>query len=271
MPLEHSNAIATITVTGLALSCYNPATKNWEIGFIQAGCHNLIATVTIPTAQDGNKIVFQVDAQHTISVECINPVFPQDPPIYRLPGAFNRQATSGFDLEDLRWVVDFDEELNHRPVQLKRPDHPIVPMYVNKPRSLYADKRRFKSDDRANLVRVADRSVVRPFTQFSEGAKADLQGDALVLRVVGPLGFSLTLPRVAGARPYDILMDNSCPEEPPAANPSSLPSDFPLYYSVIRDTSGDQFDIDVPKDGHGEGAVCNTGFLSDTDHLFPLP
>ncbi len=270
MPLEHSNATAILTVTGLSLGCYNPATLNWEVGFIRAERHRLTIKVTKQTPEGPVNLTFQPDEQNRIFVDAQNAVSPANPLYMPMP-AFNRAAPpENVDLEDLRWVVDVETELNdQQPIILIKPEHPVTPMFVSKP-VLYADHENV-IEEQTLLIRAGDsKDVVRPFGRLSEGTKADItcqEGGAVVLRVEGPLGFSLVLPHVPGDAPHEIVIDNTCPP----TRDETESSDFTLYYSVVKDTAGDRFDIFVPELGSGQGAVCNNTFMGISTSMFPLP
>ena len=172
-------------------------------------------------------------------------------------------------------------------------------MYIAKPR-LYGDSilmtdapfARVRIDPGTNKP-VAHENP-EPFGFFTEGIKADLtcqDGGAVIFRVDGPQGFQVHLPH--GYGPHEITIKNICPpraaseEEDISGNSDSeeedisgasdtdgssadpQPSDFRLYYSVIKDTRGDTFDLQAPV--HGEGAVCNGSTLGQRGSLFPLP
>ena len=46
MPLSHENVTATVSITGVALGVYNPATQNFEVGIIRHDTHTLTIEVT---------------------------------------------------------------------------------------------------------------------------------------------------------------------------------------------------------------------------------
>jgi hypothetical protein len=266
MPLDHQNVTATISVTGLALGCYNPNTSNWEVAFIRHPRHVLKIRVTKQTAEGPANLTFQVDSRHRIFVEAVKPI----PPAQALftPGSFDRKE-SGNDPEDLRWVVDLEKELNNNePVSLKQPEFPVTAMYVSYP-VIYADPFKFVLDG-AELVRLSDGTDVRPFGKLAEAGNADVrcQDDgAVTLRIDGPLGFSIELPHIAGAT-HTIEMENLCQDSP--GKTSTEPSDFTLYYSAVEDTAGDKFDLKIKNHTNGQGAVCNWVFLGERETLSPL-
>lgn len=145
-------------------------------------------------------------------------------------------------------------------------------MYVSKP-VLYADPEAFVLDNFLLVnkgVGVNENPTV--FGLFTEGIKGDIRcqnGGAVILRVEGPQGFHVHLPHHSGGRPHLIKVDNSCP---PQAGSGEDTTDFNLYYSLITETGGTQFDV-RPENGEveGEGAVCNGSFLGVRGSLFPLP
>lgn len=265
MPLDHTNATATISVTGLALGCYNRNTSNWEVGFIRHPRHVLNVEVTKETSEGPANMTFQIDNRHSIFVEAVNVIPPLEPLF--TPGDFDRQKP-GNDPEDLRWLVDLEKELNNNePVVFKQPEFPVTPLLVSQP-VIYANPTKFLVGS-ADLMKLGDKNV-KPFGTVGEAGDADIrcgEGGAVILRVDGPLGFSIELPHIAGAT-HTIEMENLCPDSP--GKKPDEPSDFTLYYSIVRDTAGEKFDLIVPDHKNGVGAVCNAVFLGERDSLFPL-
>ena len=268
MPLSHDDVTATVTVTGLALGCYNPSTQNWEVGFIRHERHILTIEVIKQTGWRGrSRMKFELDDEHRIFINTENAIAP-DTPIYTVGEEFDRQDDT-HDPEDFRWVVDLEKELNgNSQVQLRHPTVPVTEMYVSKPR-LYADAGRLAIDPYV-LVDTENPGPqgTREFGLLTEGAKADIRcrpGGAVILRVEGPQGFQIHLPH--GSEPHLIHVDNTCPE-----TGTEDESDFVLYYSVVQSTNQTKYDFRPENDGgHGEGAVCNKVFLGSRDSLFPLP
>jgi hypothetical protein len=213
---------------------------------------------------------FELDTNNKIYIEVEKPITPIEP-LFR-PGNFDRQA-DGNDPQDFRWIVDIERELNNaQPVTFKRPEFPVTEMYVANP-LLYADEINF-IQDKVNLVDADSGKVVRPFGKLAEAIKADInseQGGAVVLRVLGPLGFSLRLPQVSGQE-HIIAFDNTCPQ-PPVPIPETPPAnDFKLYYSVIEKTQGKEFDLQIePDEGLNPDSICNGSTLGIRTSLFPLP
>ena len=297
-PLDHANATATVSITGLALGCYNKATQNYEVGFLRHDTHFLTIEVKKKLPCGESTMLYEIkDCHHRIFIDAENAVSPQDP-IFFVGENFDdfdrKQEPEEENGEDFRWVIDFDQDMNDgNPVELKAPDVPVTEMYVSKPR-LYGDKTLLTQDPHL-LVRL-DPGSEEPvpnedpqlFGFFTEGIKADItcqNGGVVILRVDGPQGFQVHLPHIAG-QPHEITIKNICPPKAASENGDSggnsgntgdpadsteiEPTDFRLFYSVIKDPEGDKFDI-APVASHGEGAVCNGSTLGKQDQLFPLP
>ena len=277
MPLSHENVTATVSVTGLALGCYNATTQNYEVALLRHGCHILTIEVDKQIEGGTSRLKFQLDTNHRIFIDTENGLFPENP-IYTDGEDFVRTDPT-HDNEDFRWVVDFEKNLNNNnEVVLQPPTDlttkeaiPVTEMYVSKP-LLYADAELMALDnfmlvDTSVPVRDQDPTL---FGLFTEGIKADIRcqnGGAVILRVEGPQGFQIHLPHHDGET-HLIKVDNTCPAKS-NAGPSS---DFTLYYSVITETDGTQFDVrSEVGPTSGEGAVCNGSFLGVRGSLFPLP
>jgi len=290
-PLDHANATATVSITGLALGCYNKATQNYEVGLIRQNTHTLKIEVKKQTPAGLSRIIYQIeDFAHRIFIDAEDAAVPEDP-IYTIGEALNRND-QGHDQEDFRWVIDFEVDLNEgAEVDLKAPSVPVTEMYISKPR-LYADSDLMSADpyllveiDPQTNDPVANEQP-KEFGFFTEGIKADIKcqdGGAVILRVDGPQGFNVELPHVAG-QPHEIIITNICPPKDDSEGKNSEasgtttnedelePTDFRQFYSLIVDTKGKMFDLKptVPIE-RGEGAVCNGSGLGTRSSLFPLP
>jgi hypothetical protein len=288
-PLDHDNATATVSITGLALGCYNKATQNYEVGFLRHDNHALTIEVTKKLDGEDSVMLYEIiDHQHRIFIDAENAISPREP-IYTVGEDFDRTQLNG-DLEDFRWVIDFEADLNDGDqVELQSPDVPVTEMYVSKPR-LYGDSALMTQDPQF-IVRIdpeTNEAVAGEdpelFGFFTEGIKADItcqEGGAVILRVDGPQGFQVELPHGHGA--HQITIKNICPPKASEDGDGSAdtgttgdgagepePTDFRLFYSLIVDTAGEKFDIQSPPNS-GEGAVCNGSTLGRSPSLFPLP
>jgi hypothetical protein len=134
--------------------------------------------------------------------------------------------------------------------------------------------------------------------KIGTSAGADItcgEGGSVTLKVDGPDGFELPLPRSAGVR-YNIILDNNCPpvadancgaDDGVAARREALVSttgkvsrdglpiaphsDFVLYYAILDVKDKGKFDLKKDDQDRGEGAVCNYSHLGITKNMFPLP
>jgi hypothetical protein len=286
-PLDHDNATAIVSITGLALGCYNQCTQNYEVGFLRHDCHALTIEVKkkLPYGEEDSVMMYEIkDYQHRIFIDAENAVSPRDP-IYTVGNDFDRTQAEA-DPEDFRWVIDFETNLNGgEPVELQPPGVPVTEMYISKPR-LYGDKKLLTEAPFQRVTLDAGGNPIANKTEnfgfFTEGIMADItcqDGGAVILRIDGPQGFQVHLPHADG--PHEICIKNICP---PKANEGddtgddpddddnaaeAQPTDFSLYYLLIKDTGGEKYDLQSPV--HGEGAVCNGSNLGGRANLFPLP
>jgi len=268
MPLDHSKATAKVSVTGLALSCYNKATANWEVGLIRSDNHVLRITVGKKDPDGGVSVAtFEIDDRHKISITAANAVVPAEPLFTKDP--FNRKDPAS-DPEDLRWIVDFEREFNdNKTIPLKKV--PVTEMFVSQP-VLYADPDKKKADLKLVDIKAnPDNKEGADFGTIAEICSADITcnpGGAVILQVDGPLGFSVNLPHIEG-RTHIIRIENECPEV--LAKEAKLPSDFSLYFGFMNLPAEPKLDLRRKSDGpQGSDAVCNPGFMSARTSLLPM-
>src|SRR6185503_19973209 len=138
MPLPHQNVTARVSITGLALGCYNKATQNYEVGMIRQKTHTLTIEVKKQLPNGLSRMIFQTeDSQHRIFIDAENARVP-DREIFTVGETLDRNDRT-HDSEDFRWVIDFEMDLNGKAeVDLKPPKVPVTEMYISKPQ-LYAD------------------------------------------------------------------------------------------------------------------------------------
>jgi len=281
-----------VSITGLALGCYNKATQNYEVGLIRQKTHTLTIEVKKQLPNGLSRMIFQIeDSQHRIFIDAENARVP-DPEIFTVGETLDRNDRT-HDSEDFRWVIDFEMDLNGKAeVDLKPPKVPVTEMYISKPQ-LYADTNLMAPDpyllveiDPQTNKAVASQQPAE-FGMFTEGIKADIMcqdGGAVILRVDGPQGFQVHLPH-GSAQPHEIIIKNLCPPKVKSGNQGGgagattttnsnemVPTDFREFYSLVVDTDGKMFDLRATfDDERGEGAVCNGSTLGKRDSLFPLP
>lgn len=273
MPLDHSNVTASVSITGLALGRYNVETNNYEVGFIRDLKHLLTITVLRHGADNTvSTMTFELDKRHRIFIETHGGLAPPER-FYKPTENFDRNA-EGQDREDFQWIMDLQKDLNQgQDPQLKKPELPVTETYISRP-MLYADPTGFASGP-VKKVNVADPNDATPFGELCETIKGDIRcenGGAVILRIEGPLGFTLPPLEYIPGQTHEIVMKNLCPT-PAAAGPAGgSASDFIVYYSVIEDTAGQRFNLQLENpDVHNPDGVCNGSNFGSEGALFPLP
>lgn len=275
MPLNHDRATASVRVTGLSVGCFNPETHNWEVALIRHPRHVLTIKVTKKTSSGtDSQLTFQLDDKHTIYIQPTEPIVPPADAVIFKQDPFDRRDPTRSDPEDFRWIVDLEREFNDgQPIDVFQPTFPITALFVSYP-VLYAD-RNDKLDDMQLVQMVAQGvSPPQPFGTIGESGKADIScnpGGSVMLKVKGPLGFVLPLQHIEG-QTHEIVIENVCEpaegEVQAAGDPP--PSDFSIYFSLLRPDSGAEFDLQPLPGAHGSDAVCNNAFLGSRTSLFPL-
>jgi hypothetical protein len=279
MPLDHSKATATVSVTGVAISCLNETTHNWEVGLVRVPRHELRITVAkvLPSGEVA-QVTFQLDDnRHSIFITAANEVIPEQPLFQKEP--FGRKNPDS-DPEDIRWIVDLEREFNNeKPLELTA-KFPMTGLLVSHP-TLYADSDKLRKE--MKLLNLADpNEQPTEFGTLSEACKADIvckEGGGVILRVEGPLGFSMLLPHIPGAT-HGIRIENDCPPKPKAAGANGTGTqpatnghertDFNLYFDIVKFGAGVNFDLSAPEGIHGSDAVCNPAFMGSRGSLLPV-
>ena len=276
MSIDHSTATAKISLTGLALSCFNEATGNWEVALLRHPLHQLKITVNkmLPNGSS-SQMTFDVDNQHKIFIKAENAIVPKENLF--MDGPFDRKDRQQSNPEDIRWIVDLEHEFNQgKPLNLIRPELDVTEMFVSQP-LLYADKHHVLNE--MDLLKVSGPQPQRiddaqPFGSVSEICHADLscqKGGRVELRIEGPLGFEVKLPHLPGAT-HGIRIENLCDEhQGKAAGIANGVSDFSLYFDLVQLPNGARFDLKPRHQGqHGSDAVCNPILLGSRESLLPI-
>jgi hypothetical protein len=282
MPLNHENATATVSVIGLSVGCFNPKTRNWEVALIRHPRHILTIDVIRRNSENQrSELTFKLDHNHSLYVEAIEPVITRDGEAMYTKDPFDRKNPEISDPEDFRWIVDLEKEFNAgERINVAPPLFPVTEMFVSHP-VLYADRDEMLDD--MQVLKLGVNGVApesEPFGSFAESAKADITcepGGSVVLRVEGPLGFSLPLPHIEGG-PHEIRIRNVCPTPQVAMVGGQAvtlgepaPSDFRIYFDLFKPNSGAIFDLAPLVEGpQGSDAVCNNTFLGSSESLLPI-
>lgn len=188
MPFHVLNDRATVTIAiqGLAVFCYNPQEKRWEIAIPRFGDHRL--TIDAPGFSDQNPTVNTIQIKDRQGVPA-----PPRHPIRDSDQEFDRKNKTGIRLLDMdyRWVTGFTNanEIPHGTVTPKpssTPGRVSVTMLHIPDATLYA-----KSLEDNSLILTTQNSTWRvdngvPRPQPEPGAGAVLDS------ITEPYGFSAT-------------------------------------------------------------------------------
>lgn len=270
-PLNQQKATAKVSVSGLAISCYNPQTYNWEVGLIRQPPHVLrITVVKFADAENSSQMAFNIDDKHNIYVTAANAVLPEEPLYKKEP--FDRKHPETSDREDFRWIVDFENEFNNgQPVTVTKPENvAITELYVSSP-LLYADKLDQLDDLELLNIATGEKTEFGTLSQQCHGDITCNEGGTVMLCIDGPLGFSVDLPHIEGVT-HRILIENLCPEGLEGfTSPTGEPrTDFNHYFSLITLPGDVTFDVGSAEGEFGSDAVCNPGYLGGRGKLLPI-
>jgi hypothetical protein len=126
MTLNHQDAIARVTVDGLAVCRFDGVNK-WDLAFIREpvdDCHQLILNVE----GQGGPIFIPPDAG-PLTFHASNGHFPAGFPFgYFDNGPINRMKnpSPGDETENFRWTIDLENDVPHQFDGLKRPNPPTT-------------------------------------------------------------------------------------------------------------------------------------------------
>jgi hypothetical protein len=273
-PPNHRAATVRVSVTGLALSCYNPNnTPKWEVGLLHHPDHHIKISVNrfSPDTGKWEQSSRDIKPNQIIRITALHPKpgsagqFKQD------SGPINRQNPGAYHPEDLRWIVDFEKEFNAGNSIALPPLPEVTKLYVDHP-YLYAD-----ADDKRHELTLLhfDSGTEIPYGTLGETCKADITcqpSGSVSLSVDGDTGPPLVFPHIPG-KTHVIRIENECEDAitPLGTTPptDTVRTDFGLYFPLLNLTAG-TFDVLVPEGRLGTDAVCNPGFLGvRTDLLTP--
>lgn len=279
---------ALVTFRGLALFCVNRATRLWEVGLIRHPAHERTLTV-YRLEEGGGKTEIPtggLSMERDIRIEIVNPAAHD---LTYEPGEFNRRVDVG-DPNNFRWVVDIEgDEMHRKHLSMKPATGRWAPPFQ---RILITDamfRTLSKSSSEFARLRIAPPpSGGSSFLgRVAEGVCAELfcresDDSAVVLRNQGEDG-GIVLPMNAGVLGYEIDFMNMRPVDP-LLGPDDK-SDFVLFYSVLNDPDGTEYDLRLVTDDKkigrpidddperlfdGPHVVCDPVFLGQTSSLSEL-
>lgn len=241
-----------ISIEGLGIVCFNKDAKpkRGEIALLNHEHHSL--TLKAET-RDG-----QIIREETLSPDT-RITFVNDKPAtkYKLNDDedFDRDNGLANDLYDLRWILDLegdelhDEELRpagHRP-HLTRIYIPDAFFYTDK-----LSKR--------ECYKIKPNGDKAPLGWVGEALGATIIAERVTLEISGkpPLTLSDNLE-------YRVSVKNV--REPHTLDPSS---DFRMYYHILKDKDGDQFDIQLESVLHFPELICAVARWGETGTIDEL-
>lgn len=297
MTLNHDEAIARVTVDGLAVACFN-GQNTWDLAFLRLRedtCHNLILHI------EGRDPRYLDETVGTVSFETVDGHFPSGFP----DGFFDhgpitnrkRQPRPGPETENFRWVIDLenDNDVPHGFNGLKEP-----PLRVGLTRTFIQNAVFYTLNvSPQHLILVPDHEDPNPpapspprLGKTNDEIAADMfcnPGGEVVIKIDGEEIFR---EKHRPGNPWKICLTNLCISTPDTERPFRK-GDFQHFYEVI-DVRGPQYALwgepiastlaqcnpgagpGVVVDASGRSAVaigrpdCDTTRLGTTQTLDPL-
>lgn len=267
--LDHSDALVTISFKGLFVFCLGEKIREYgecRIGVPKVEDHYLSIIIReFNGSNDLGIVKHNLSCKDDIIIESIEPV-EQRVVWYEKPG-FDRLANTG-DPQDYRWIVDLEGAEFHDK-QLEGVGDPagkslLTPRIVIKDGVTYTRLKTVERYQRVNLqtgdvMQLGKLELIGGFDLLRANSET-----GVVIRNEG--GESVTLAKSVGVR-YEVEISNVC--EPGYCEGVA---DFRLYYDVLRDPKGVEFDVSLmglaPRGA--EPQVCNMVGLGKSDEL-PLP
>ena len=272
MPIQESSATALVRLTGLAIFCFNENQQRGEFGVIRVPNHKLTIKIQKPVFQEGSEsdlVVYEdIAVYENLPKEDVEIEFSVEQPaiagyeIYQ-PGDFDRLKST--DLNDFRWLVDFDKLHDQAPLQKANATDrdPLTKVYIphgffythQLDQNLFFEKVE-KDATGAELQRES-------FGNIAETIGVKLEGSAVkvAVRIAGKEEIH-TLERVEGL-PHLVSIVNM----DPSAN--AVYSDMPDYYKYFASPSGVQVDLAPVIEDGGEQRV-EGGAINQDDFCHPI-
>jgi len=295
MPLDHKEAVVTISFSGLALSCINKK-KNHRYEFGILGCERHDPVFDIQEISMDPKTMIPIssrlmphslDLADDIEIEVVN---PEKKGVERYgKGNFDRSGNEKNDLEDFGWVVDLEgKEFHNKRLEIKDPSKLKPRIFINSGK-IYSEK---ITDEIFALVPVNHESKIKHLGRVAFRVGLDIkrsnaEESVVILRNNNNPGNFVELRSRLNENPlkkYQITIENLCYESGDGDG-----TDFLLFYDVIHDPDKRKFDLQrsVENGGRGNPGItipdrndlsldtpplnCLIGFLSQTDTIAITP
>jgi len=273
MSVNESSATALVRFTGLGIFCLNKERQRGEIAVIRDDKHQLSIRIQRPVYQDGadNDIVVYRDiaayeqlAKDDVVIEIKATQAPSIAgyEVYQ-SGDFDRLGSA--DINDFRWIVDFDNLHSGSPLQkATAPDRdPLTKIYI--PHGLFythqLDQKIFFEKVEKDATGAEQQR--ESFGNIAETIGVKIEGSAVkvAVRIAGKEE-THSLERVEGL-PYVVRIVNMNP----SAN--AVYSDMPDYYKYFASPSGVQVDL-APIIEEGGEQRAEGGAINQDDFCHPI-
>lgn len=238
MTLNHNEAIARVTVDGLAICCFNSGAKKWDLAFLrlpQPTCHMLVLNV------EGEQPIQLGETTRLVSFETVNGRFPDGFPrgFFDNGPIINRRLppSPGAATENFRWVIDLEDnnDVPHGFAGLKQP-----PLRIGLTRAFIQNAVFYTLNvSPQNLILVHDNVNPNPpmpdpprLGRTNDEISADMfcnPGGEVIIKIDGREKFRK--PHRSG-NPWKICLTNLCILPPPDTH--FRKGDFQNFYEVIE-------------------------------------
>lgn len=298
MPLDHSKANVTISVAGIAISCINKVKRNrYETAFLRCDRHKPvldIQKIEIDTKTGkrlrSSLVPHSLNLDEDIFIDVEHPNTDKNPDCQKgvstyMRREFNRLDDTG-DAEDFRWVADLEgPEFHNRKLKIQHKQKLKPTLFISEG-ILYAKE---KTDEALARISTKGLEAAVPLGRFAYGINTDItceNGSTLVLRnrfnTESSKNNSCCSVRLLQSNSirYLITIENHCRLDDEIDG-----TDFRLFYEVVKDPKGNQFDLrrivetgcyaapeesiggrmDYSLDGFPQN--CLTAFVSETTTL----
>lgn len=284
--LDEGASTATISMRGLGLFCFNEQGA-FESGFVRQSSHKYMIEIMQSGAGSSRPRLRIVDLEGDVNIEVINPARAV---AHRFEtGSFERAGEAN-NARDFRWILDLEgAEMHDRQIEPKGRMPQASGKRLNR-LTINAGTFYTKQVSVAEYARVRtdDQNAPPQFLgSIAEEIGAEIEctdddGSGLLITINNGAQMQVFLPKLSDVK-YEINFNNDCPA-PTGSAPDS--SDFRLFYNIIRDSGGREFDLALAVDPHdpraatgvpldeeatkfrdGYGLVCDKVHLGRTSSL----
>ena len=289
--LDEGASTATISMRGLGLFCFNEQGA-FEGGFVRLPSHKYMIEIMQSGAGSSRPRLRITDLEGDIDIQVINPARAA---AHRFERATFDRTVDANDPRDFRWILDIEgPEMHAEEVspsgqmqgeggkRLSRLNIDAGTFYTKKVSvETYA---RVRTDDETAapqfLGSIAEEIGV-------EIECADDEGSGILITINNGSKTEMFLPKLSDVK-YELRFSNDCPAPPVGEKPDA--TDFRVFYDIISDSSGKEFDLALAVDPNdpraadgvplddaatkfrdGYGLVCDQVYMGKTSSLSGFP